>query len=99
MRILILSGLLLAALFPLSPARGGEVDRSGSIEWQARAFLQRYHDVADPGAESLWLGFQVESALGDAEVAGRFRQRLVAAYPASDEVRQLNQLEGQRGGQ
>jgi len=48
MRILILSGLLLAALFPLSPARGGEVDRSGSIEWQARAFL---HDPAWAGQD------------------------------------------------
>ena len=34
--------LLLAALSPLSPARGGEVDISGSVEMQARAF---WHDL------------------------------------------------------
>ena len=33
--------ILLAALVPLSPARGGEVDISGSVEMQARTF---WHD-------------------------------------------------------
>ena len=32
--------VLLAALLPLSPARGEEVDLSGSVELQARAFWQ-----------------------------------------------------------
>ena len=50
--------ILLAALLPLSPARGGEVDVSGSVELQARAFWD----------DSAWVG-QDDQALQGALVS------------------------------
>lgn len=49
MRSIIVSGLLLAALFYMSPAHGGEVDRSGRIELQSRTF---WHSPAWDGQDA-----------------------------------------------
>lgn len=43
---------------------------------KARAFLQRYEAVASPTTETLKLGYQIESALGDPQAAEAYRKRL-----------------------
>jgi len=50
---------------------------------RARAFLQRYEAVGVMNEESLYLGFRIESKLGDEESAERYRIDLLDRYPGS----------------
>ena len=71
-------GNLGAALLPMS-----EVSyRQGSF-LRARAFLQRYQAVGAMNEESLFLGFEIESKLGDDASAERYRIELLERYPGS----------------
>lgn len=63
----------------------------------ARAFLQRYLEVAPRTAESMWLGYQVESALDDAAAAGRYATILRDEFPQSEQARRLQEAERVRG--
>ncbi len=45
---------------------------------KARAFLQRYEATHELTAETLELGFKIESALGDSKAADAYRKRLTA---------------------
>ena len=49
----------------------------------ARAFLQRYEAGGVMDEESLYLGFRIESKLGDEESAERYRMELLERYPSS----------------
>ena len=60
---------------------------------QARAFLQRYHEVARESADSLWLGYRIERSLGDESAAGEFARRLKADFPTSIEAGELFKAE------
>lgn len=60
---------------------------------QARAFLQRYQEQSPASAASLWLGYRVESALGDPAAAGEFAARLRREFPTSEEAARLFELE------
>lgn len=62
---------------------------------QARAFLERYMAVAPPSAASLWLGYQIESALGERAAADGYASRLKDDFPTSAEMGRL--LEAERG--
>jgi type IV pilus assembly protein PilF len=74
-------GNLGAALLPMS-----EVSyRQGSF-LRARAFLQRYEAVGAMNEESLSLGFEIESKLGDDESAERYRIELLERYPGSTQA-------------
>jgi len=53
---------------------------------QARAFLQRYEAVGAMDQESLYLGYRIESALGDESSAQRYRLELIERYPSSIEA-------------
>jgi len=53
---------------------------------QARAFLQRYTAVASPTASVLWLGYRIETALGDASAAQEYGRRLKADFGVSTET-------------
>jgi len=64
MRTLLLV-MLLAALFSISPARGGEVDVSGNVELQARASWQ------DPA----WFGQDSQALQGSVAATAEFRWR------------------------
>lgn len=52
---------------------------------KARAFLQRYEAFAEPTAETLELGYQIESALGDPQAAEAYRKRLDTLPPDGKE--------------
>ncbi len=60
---------------------------------QARAFLQRYHDVARASAESLWLGYRIERSLDDAAAAAEYARRLKADFSTSVEAGELFKVE------
>lgn len=55
----------------------------------ARAYLQRYLELAphDPG--TLWLGVQIERKLGDLDAAASYEMQLKANFPDSKETRLL----------
>jgi type IV pilus assembly protein PilF len=67
-----------AALLPMS-----EVSYLQGSYLRARAFLQRYEAVGANDEESLYLGYRIESKLGDEESAERYRIELLERYPGS----------------
>ena len=56
---------------------------------RARAFVQRYLDVAPAGAESLELAARIENARGDQSAAREYKDALLADFPDSPEARAL----------
>jgi type IV pilus assembly protein PilF len=50
---------------------------------RARAFLQRFGSVGAWDEDSLLLGYRIESKLGDAESANRYRSELLSLFPDS----------------
>ena len=52
----------------------------------ARAYIQRYHVVADESSESLWLQVQAEKALGAQDHYIKYARRLINEFPDSDEA-------------
>ena len=59
----------------------------------ARAFVQRYTDVATPGPQILWLAVRVEHKLGNEAAANRYARELKERYPTAE---QTLLLEGQK---
>lgn len=80
-------GKYAAALLPMA-----EVSMRKEAYLPARAFLQRYEAVGEMNAESLYLGYRIERALGDAASAARYRRELLDGYPNSAEAAQTRTL-------
>ncbi len=59
----------------------------------ARAYLQRYQEVATLGPDGLWLGIQVEQALGDMAAVREYKTLLRQNYTDSNEMRLLLEAE------
>lgn len=53
----------------------------------ARAYLQRYEEVSQHTAESLWLGIRTERKLGDKEAEAHYAKLLQSQYPDSLEFK------------
>ena len=58
----------------------------------ARAYVQRYHAVARPTAESLWLQVQSEKALGAQEHYIKYARKLLKDFPDSDQAGMLEEM-------
>jgi len=58
----------------------------------ARAYIQRYHAVARPNAESLWLQIQSEKALGAQDHYLKYSKQLLNDFPDSDEAGMLEEM-------
>ncbi len=56
---------------------------------RARAFLQRYEAVGAATAESLYLGYRIETLLQDPRAAQVYAGRLRQSFPDSAELREL----------
>jgi len=63
-------------------------------ELSARAYLQRYQEVAESTPRSLWLGIRIERVLGDQNAVSSYAMLLKAKYPDSREAQLL--LESER---
>ena len=61
-----------------------------------RAYLQRFEDVSEHTAESLWLGIEVERQLGNKEAEEHYSKLLQTRFPDSLELKKL--LDTSRGG-
>ena len=57
----------------------------------ARAYMQRFLEVARPTAKSLWINIQVEKALGDTDSVSSDVLLLKNNYPDSEETRMLRE--------
>ncbi len=56
----------------------------------ARAYIERFMGVAQPTAELLWLGVQVERQLNDLDQARSYATQLLSSFPDSAEAQNLN---------
>lgn len=65
-----------AALLPMA-----EVSYRKDSYLRARAFLQRYEAVGPMTEDSLTLGYNIETRLGDQAAAERYRRQLLERYP------------------
>ena len=52
----------------------------------ARAYIERYHAVSAPSAESLWIQLQAEKALGARDHYVKYAKQLIKDFPDSDEA-------------
>ncbi len=59
----------------------------------ARAYLQRYAEVAPHSAESLWLGVRTENQLGDKDQMASYGLKLRTLFPDSEEAKYLKSIE------
>lgn len=57
----------------------------------ARAYLQRYAEIAKPTPQSLWLGIRIERELGDKNAVSSYSLYLKSNFPDSDEARLLRE--------
>jgi type IV pilus assembly protein PilF len=55
----------------------------------ARAYIDRYREVAESTAEVLWLGIQIERQLNDLDRARSYELQLRDRFPDSEEVQKL----------
>ncbi|MDZ4730517.1 MAG: type IV pilus biogenesis/stability protein PilW [Xanthomonadales bacterium] len=56
---------------------------------RARAFLQRFESAGQINSESLYLGYLIESELGDGKSASQYRENLMDQFPGSAEAAEL----------
>ena len=59
----------------------------------ARAYLQRYTNVARHNPKSLWLGIRVEKVLGDRDALSSYEIQLKNRFPDSEQARLLQESE------
>lgn len=64
-------------------------------ELSARAYIERYAEVSNHSPRTLWLGVQIERALGDLNAAASYAMLLRSNYPDSQETRLLLESEAQ----
>lgn len=70
----------------------GELGLRSNKYLMARAYMQRYHGVARPSAETLWLQIQVEQALGDKDFVHKLSRTLIEEFPESPEAAKAMEL-------
>ena len=56
----------------------------------ARAYLQRYQEIAQLDSSALWLGIRIERELGDKLTINQYSTRLRKQFPDSPETRELD---------
>jgi len=58
--------------------------------WSARAYLQRYLEIAQHDAKTLWWGIKTEQVLGDQDKLASYKLLLRSKFPDSEEAHKLN---------
>lgn len=69
--------------FPPALLEMARLSRETGQTMSARGFLQRYFAVAGPSPESLALGIEVETALGNSQAAGEYAEILRKQFPGA----------------
>lgn len=70
----------------------GQISYGKGNYLSARAYLQRYLEVAPHTAETLWLGIRTERQLGDKDQVASYELLLRSKFPDSEPLRQLEEL-------
>lgn len=70
-----------------------EISYETTYYLSARAYLQRYAEVAPHTAESLWLGVQTENQLGDKDQMASYGLKLRNLFPDSEQAKYLQTIE------
>lgn len=71
----------------------GKLMLSNGEYLKTRAYVQRYHQVTTPSAESLWLAIQAERALGDSNAEASYALMLRSRFPDSPQAAQMGRLD------
>jgi type IV pilus assembly protein PilF len=81
----------------MAPAlfRMSKVNFEAQDYMSAKAYYERFTQVADQNAESLWLGIQIEQKLGDQQSADNYAMMLRGKFPDSPEAAKLSSNQGQ----
>ena len=58
----------------------------------SRAYIQRYHAINNPSAESLWVQVQAERALGAKEHYHKYARQLLDEFPDSEQAGLVEEL-------
>lgn len=77
--------------FPVALLNMAELSYDGGEYLAARAYMQRYEQVAKHNSRSLWLGIRIEERLGDKDAVSSLAMLLKANYPDSPETQLLLQ--------
>lgn len=85
--------LQLNPLQPTALLQMAELTYQADKPLNARAYLQRYREVAQHTPESLWLGILSEMKLGDRNAASSYALLLRARFPDSEQARLLQEME------
>ena len=75
--------------YPIALGQMAEISFEQGNMLSARAYLERYREVAQPTAELLWLGVQVERRLNNLDQAHSYALQLRSRFPDSEEVQKL----------
>jgi len=70
----------------------GELGIKSQRYLMTRAYMQRYHSVAQPSAQSLWIQVQAEKALGDKQALKELFEKMNKNFPDSDEAGMMMEL-------
>jgi len=75
------------AKFPTALQRMAKISFNKQNYLSARGYLQRYLEVAQHTADTLWLGIRIERELGDLDTLASYELLLRAKFPDSEEMR------------
>jgi len=73
--------------FPIALKRMAAISFENKKYLSARGYLQRYLEVGQHTAETLWLGIRIERELGDLDTLASYELLLRAKFPDSEEMR------------
>jgi type IV pilus assembly protein PilF len=90
--------LTIKAVYPETFVQLAGVLHDRGNHLQARAFIERYLEVAPATPDVLLLGHQIETALNDREAATEFGERLRKEFPESVQLRVLDDIESRNPG-
>jgi type IV pilus assembly protein PilF len=80
--------------FPPALLEMARLSREGGQYLSARAFLERFQGATDPTPESLWLGIEIETALGNSDTAAKYARTLLESFPETREALQAKRQFG-----
>jgi type IV pilus assembly protein PilF len=89
--------LRINAKLPAALLQMAHISLVRSRAMSGRAYLQRYQEVTALAANGLWLGIQIEMALGDTATVADYKNRLRRYFPDSEELRLLQNAEATQG--
>lgn len=79
--------------YPQALYQMSELSLHSKNELSARAYLERYNEIAPVTAASLWLGIQIETRMGDRYRAAEYRRQLLDKFPDAPEIQLLHKSE------